>query len=91
MHGPTCIFWANLTAFSLQLRLRCLEEHGFVIIDDFESHPLLPRLQAASRSITALSNAKIPLSLDATRSYVHRASEKRGESRDKFDCHFKNS
>jgi hypothetical protein len=23
MHGPTCIFWANLTPFSLQARLQC--------------------------------------------------------------------
>ena len=23
MHGPACIFWANLTPFSLQARLQC--------------------------------------------------------------------
>jgi hypothetical protein len=65
----------------LERRLRCLAEYGFVIIDDFESHPLLPRLEQASRSIHALCNAKIPLSLDTSRTYVHRVSEQRGESR----------
>jgi predicted amidohydrolase len=25
MYGPTCIFWANLTTFSLQLATRALE------------------------------------------------------------------
>lgn len=54
---------------------------GFVIIDDFVDHPLLPQMEAAARSITALCNAKVDLSLDTSRSYVHRASEQRGESR----------
>ena len=65
----------------LKRRLRCLADHGFVIIDDFETHPLLPRLEQASRSIHALCDAKVPLSLDTSRTYVHRVSEKRGESR----------
>ena len=38
-------------------------------------------MEAAARSITALCNAKVDLSLDTSRSYVHRASEQRGESR----------
>ena len=66
----------------LSRRLACFEEHGFVIIDDFENHPLLPRMAAAGRSVHALSNAKVPLSLDTRRTYVHRASEMRGESKD---------
>ena len=27
MHGPTCIFWANLTPFSLQVEVDDLWEH----------------------------------------------------------------
>jgi hypothetical protein len=28
MHGPTCIFWANLTPLSLQLKARGLDKEG---------------------------------------------------------------
>ena len=66
----------------LRRRLASFEEHGFVIIDDFERHPLLPRMAAAARSVHALANAKVPLSLDSSRTYVHRASQQRGESKD---------
>ena len=52
-----------------------------MIIDDFEEHPLLERLTAASRTMTALCNAKVPISLDSSKGYVHRTSAMRGESR----------
>ena len=28
MHGPTCIFWANLTPFSLRFRFFNLDKYG---------------------------------------------------------------
>ena len=41
----------------------------------------MERLTAASRTMTALCNAKVPISLDSSKGYVHRTSAMRGESR----------
>ena len=37
MHGPTCIFWANLTAFSLRATLHSSFISPFVIAKPFRS------------------------------------------------------
>jgi hypothetical protein len=65
-----------------ELRRTYFEANGFVIIDDFQGHPLLPELTAAARRITAQVNATTP-DLDPTTAYVHRTSPFRGESRDR--------
>ena len=64
------------------LRRASFEEQGFVIVDDFEGHPLLPRMLAAAREITALANnSSCSAAWDPAVSYVHRTSALRGESR----------
>ena len=64
-----------------ELRRQSFEEQGFVIIDDFEGHALLPALTAAARRMTAAVNAKSSAAADPTAGYVHRTSAHRGESR----------
>ena len=65
----------------LELRLRSLDERGFVVIDDLEEHPLLGRLEAAARAMREVADAKVPISLDSSLGYVHRTSALRGESK----------
>ena len=63
-----------------ELRRRSFDEQGFVIVDDFQEHPLLPALTAAARRITAAA-VESAAAVDPATAYVHRASPFRGESR----------
>ena len=57
-------------------RLAHLEEHGFVIIDDFVSSEWIPKLRDAGRRVTEASAPEIGYDrLDLSRVYVHRTGE----------------
>jgi hypothetical protein len=64
----------------LEMRLRKLDEEGFVVIDDLEEHPLLGRLEAAARAMREIADAKAPISMDSALGYIHRTSALRNES-----------
>jgi len=57
-------------------RLAHLEAHGFVILTDFVGHPFLPLLREAGRRITeACAPEHGYRKIDASKGYVHRATE----------------
>ena len=64
-----------------ELRRQRFARDGFLIVDDFQSHPLLPQLASAARCITAQVNASDAAAVDPTTAYMHRTSPHRGESR----------
>ena len=57
-------------------RLAYLQEHGFVIINDFVDHPMLPVLREAGRRVTEACAPQHGYSkIDCSKGYVHRAKE----------------
>jgi hypothetical protein len=57
-------------------RLAHLEEHGFVIINDFVGNPYIPLLREAGRRVTEACAPENGYSkLDVSRGYIHRANE----------------
>ena len=57
-------------------RLAHLEEHGFVIINDFVDNPWIPTLREAGRRVTQACAPEHGYSkLDSSRGYVHRSKE----------------
>ena len=57
-------------------RLAYLEEHGFVIINDFVDNPWIPILREAGRRVTEACAPEHGYSkIDCSKGYVHRAAE----------------
>ena len=57
-------------------RLAYLEEHSFVIIDDFADSPWIPILREAGRRVTMACAPENGYEvIDSSRGYVHRAAE----------------
>ncbi|MEE2658851.1 MAG: phytanoyl-CoA dioxygenase family protein [Candidatus Latescibacterota bacterium] len=57
-------------------RLSHLEEHGFVIIDDFVDSPWIPTLRAAGRRVTEACVPEKGYSvIDCSKGYVHRTGD----------------
>ena len=57
-------------------RLAHLQEHGFVIIDDFVGNPWIPILREAGRRVTEACAPENGYSrIDSSKGYVHRARE----------------
>jgi hypothetical protein len=42
MHGPTCIFWANLTPWSLQRMYRCVDRDRALNLSVYKSGATSP-------------------------------------------------
>ena len=57
-------------------RLAHLEEHGFVIIDDFVDSPWIVRLREAGRRLTGACAAEVGYDrIDTSKGYVHRTGD----------------
>ena len=57
-------------------RIAFLQEHGFVIINDFVDHPMIPVLREAGRRVTeACAPEHGYTKIDCSKGYVHRAKE----------------
>ena len=57
-------------------RLAHLEEHGFVIIDDFAGSPWIARLREAGRRLTAACAPEVGYDrIDTSKGYVHRTGD----------------
>ena len=56
-----------------QERLAHLEEHGFVIINDFVNNPWIPKLREAGRRVTEACSPEVGYDrIDTSKGYVHR-------------------
>lgn len=57
-------------------RLAHLEEHGFVIINDFVNSPWIPKLREAGRRVTAACRPEVGYDqIDTSKGYVHRTDD----------------